>query len=482
MKVQSFFCFVVGLALVLPSSTVFADSNYGKDVLAQLEQIKTRLKTSAGASVACDVPQLEECSFQKMCSKFDGKARDFYLYENDEGRKIPNFQMIAYTSSTEACLGKAYPQPLVTDPFVYTKQLTDPDVAGGGPQLNKNYLRYEAEGKRSEKIFNDAQERIVKLLGSRRTSENAEGTDEMITRIKAVKFNIPKSNYEISTLAADGCEIPNAFYSAGTHTVTICPQMMNLPDAAIFSIISHELGHSIDPCQSAKPYVQNGDKIAVENPFYSLYTPANQDSYFIFKAISAAKNPLKEVITCLQTKESLGVVIPSLKVAQDYRRESLLRQMGGTSAQMNPAMAQTFEEQDRSIRMQYETYKTCAELTGHGHMQEGFSDWIATQTLKQKLSEIQDTGKAQRYAFESQALYLGLRCQNLNETAVAYLRPLVKNKCPDLLASMDSADRSNDESKSHPATANRVNRIFFAVQEMQTALGCHKDENLKECQ
>lgn len=482
MKVQSFFFFLISFSFALPSGNSFANSKAEKDVLSQLEQIKTHLKTTAGFSEACDVPRVEECSFQKMCSTFDGKMRNFYLYENDEGRSIPNFQMIAYTGAAEACLGNAYPAPLATDPFVYPKQLTDPAIAGGGPQLNKNYLRYEAEGKRSEKIFNDVQERILNLLSSRRTSENAEGTDEMISRIKAVKFHLPKSNYEISALAADGCEIPNAFYSPGTHSVTVCPQMMNLPDAAIFSVISHELGHAIDPCQSAKPYTQNGDKIAAQNPFFSVYTPAKEDKYYVFQAISAAKNPLKSVISCLQTKESLGVVAPPLSAVQERNRTRLLKDMGGSIVQFTPAIAATFKEQDRGISVQYETYKHCHQLTGHGHMQEGFSDWIASQTLKQKLSEIQETAKAQQFAFESQALYMGLRCQNLNQTAVAYLRPIIRNKCPALVDMMESAELADDESKSHPATANRVNRIFFAVPEMQKALGCQKDDGLTECQ
>lgn len=481
MRVQKFLSFVVGFSFTLQGLNTFAASASDKDILSQLEKIKTRLQTTAAASVSCAVPPVEDCSFGNVCSKFDGKARDFYLYQNEEGRQIPNFQMIAYTAATDACLGKANKAPLVKDPFVYPGQLTDPAKAGSSPQLNKNYLRYEAEEARTKKIFTDAQERIVKLLDSRRNSENAESTDEMIARVTAVKFNFPKSNQELSDLAANGCEIPNAFYAPGTHEVTICPQMLNLPDATLFSVLSHELGHSIDPCQSVKPYSRSGDQITSENPFFSVYTYANQRKNIIFKGIPPTQNPFKEVISCLQKENSIGVVIPTLKQAQEKARKSLEDQMGGKDF-ITPAMAATFADQERSINLQYESFKACHELTGNGHMQEAFSDWIASQTLKQKISEIPETAKAQQYAFESQAIYIGSSCKNLNETAVAYLRPLVRRKCPDLLDKMESADRRTDGSETHPATHARVNRIMMATPEIRKALGCHKDDGVTECQ
>lgn len=481
MRAQKFLSFVVGFSFTLQGLNAFAASASDKDLLSQLEKIKTRLQTSAASSVACQVPQIEECSFGNICSKFDGKGRDFYLYENEEGRQIPNFQMIAYTAATDACLGKSNKDPLVKDPFVYPNQLTDPAKAGGSPQLNKNFVRYDAQKDRTKKIFNDAQERIVKLLTSRRNSENAQSTDEMIARITAVEFHFPKTNHELSELAADGCEIPNAFYSPSTHQVTICPQMLNLPDAALFSVISHELGHAIDPCQSVKPYSRSGGKISSENPFFSVVTYAIQDKNYIFKGISPAQNPFKEVISCLQKEKSIGVVIPTMQQTQDNARNNLATQMGGTEY-ITPAMAEAFNDQERNVRIQYESFKACHELTGNGHMQEAFSDWIASQTIKQKISEIPETAKAQQYAFESQALYIGSRCKNLNETAVSYLRPLVRTKCPALLDKMESADQRNDGSESHPATPARVNRIMLATPEIQKALGCHKDDSVSECQ
>lgn len=481
MKIQRHLFFVVGFLFALQCPPAFAFSNSEKDMLTQFQKIRTSLQTSAGAAISCEVPQSEDCSFGNLCSKFDGKARDFYLYENEEGRQVPNFQMIAYTSAAEACLGKPFKSPLVSDPFVFPNQLTDATKAGTPAQLNKNYVRYEAQKERVGKIFNDAQERIVKLLTARRNSTNEVATNEMIARIQAVQFNFPKSNRELKDLAADGCEIPNAFYAPDAHTVTICPQIMNMPEAALFSIMSHELGHSIDPCQSAKPYSRNADKITAEKPFFSVYTYANQAKDFIFQPISAAQNPFKEVISCLQTEKSLGVVIPTMKETQERTRKNLESQLGAT-AEISPALAATFADQERSVRQQYETFKTCKELTGNGHMQEAFSDWVASQTLKQKISEIPDTAKAKQYAFESQTLYIGSRCQNLNQTAVSYLRPLIRAKCPDLLDKMESADQPNDGSESHPATNDRVNRIMMATPEIQKALGCHKSDGVGECQ
>jgi hypothetical protein len=474
MKVQKLFSFVVGLSFVLQSSGAYAISAEEKDLLSRLEQVKERLKTSAGASAACEAPQAADCTLQSYCEKFDGKGRDFYLYQNEEGRQVPNFQMIAYTSSTDACLGKSNNNPLVKDPFVFPNQLTDAAVPGSPDQLNKNFLRYEAEQKRVQNIFTDAQERTVKVLTSRRTSENAEATDEMIKRIKAVELNFVKKNSELTELAKDGCDTPNAFYNPGTHQVTICPQMMNLPDAALFSVLSHEVGHSIDPCQATMNYTLNEKKISSDAPFSAAI-----GKVFIFKGIGENQNPFKDVVTCLQTEKSIAVAIPSLNESVKNAQQQLITGFGPNADYA--VIASELEHEAKRVRQLYNSHKACHETTGNGHMQEAFSDWIASQTLKQKVSEIQETAKAQQYAFESQSFYIGLTCANLNQTAVAYLRPLIRNKCPALLEKMESADRPTSEGKSHPATAARVNRIMLATPEMQKALGCQKDESVSEC-
>jgi hypothetical protein len=41
---------------------------------------------------------------------------------------------------------------------------------------------------------------------------------------------------------------PDASYDAETHSLTICPETYNYPDANIIQIIGHEIGHSVDPC------------------------------------------------------------------------------------------------------------------------------------------------------------------------------------------------------------------------------------------
>ncbi|MFS4458008.1 hypothetical protein [Bdellovibrio sp. HCB2-146] len=480
--IKSLCTFLLGTSFF--ASVAFGVSADDQDLVAQIQNLAVQLKATASKEAGCRIADMPSCSFQSSCRQFDGKGRNFYLYENEEGRQIPNFAFTSAISDAQECLGGFRELDEVNDPFVYPERLYDPEMAGGHEKIKQNFSRFQKEGNRVRSIFSDVQNRVLAFLKSRRTSQNAAEIDNMINRISKIKLEVPTAGTRIADLATMGCEVPNAFYNPSSHQVTVCPQVMNMPDATLFSAITHELGHSVDPCQAQKSYsTYSGVRSADE-----LLDQASPNA--TFKKISIAKNPFKSVISCLQGPSSLNVKLPSkdalvAKAKKDQQESLELKQdrdEGDNQDSYSDKTEADFEDKLQSIEDNYDKMKYCYSESGDGKIQESFSDWISSQALKQKISEIQDSGKARQYAFESQAIFMARSCKNVQQTAVAYIRPIVKDRCYDLERKFEFADRSDDVSDSHPSTAGRVNRILYAPPEIQKALGCkNTDPVLTEC-
>lgn len=465
--------------MLLSAQLVFAVSAEDQSIISQLQKVREQLNTAAGKTAECQTPDMANCSFQDSCQQFAGKGKDFYLYQNAEGRQIHNNQLIANLEAAEACVGKSFPQTPVRDPFIYPQQMAEP----------ANLNRYQQESKRVEQIFGDVQGRMVQLLRSRRTSQNAEAIDNMIARITTAKILTPKNGSKIADLAILGCDIPNAGYNPQTHEVVVCPQLMNLPDSALLSILAHELAHPIDPCQMSMPYSRDGGIISQDEVDVMAPISPPQDAFF--KGIKAATNPFKNVISCLQKPESMGVKIPSQNNIVAQLRSEAENAMGlkeeiseaneSGDSDVTDTLRAALEERVEGIHRNYEEFKQCFNMTGSGHATEAFADWMSSQVLKQKISEIPDSGKAKTYAAESQMFFMALSCQNLAQSATAAVRPMIQNKCPGLLKQMEAYEAASGQTDTHPDTARRVSRILYAPPEIQKALGCKKDPGLIEC-
>jgi hypothetical protein len=481
----------MGFSMLLSAQFAFAVDVGDQGIISQLQKVREQLRQSAGASADCKTPDAANCNFQDYCQQFTGKGKEFYLYQNAEGRQVSNTQLINHLESAQTCLGKSFPQPPVRDPFVYPEQFTDPAKAGGTEKIRENLARYEQESKRVATIFSDVQSRMVRLLESRRTKANSDSIDNMLARVKAVKIFTPEGGLKPQELALYGCDIPNAGYNPSEHKIIVCPQLMNLPDSALFSILTHELTHPIDPCQMSMAYVRYHGIISQYDTDLTNPEPQPKDAFF--KSIKAAANPFKSIIACLQKPESMGVKIPSeenlitqLRTEAENAlglKEEIADSDGNPQGDATDMLRAALEERAEGIHKNYNEFKQCYNMTGSGHATEAFADWMSSQLLKQKVADIPDSGKAKDYAAESQMFFMAASCQNLNQAATAAVRPLIKNKCGSLLSEMEAQGRTvSTETDTHPDTGKRVSRILYAPAEIQKALGCKKTAGLIECQ
>ncbi len=461
------------------------------ETIQKISQIREALKLTAAQGELCSTPTSPNCTFESYCSHFANKGQNFYLYENKEGRKIGNFQMQINLKLGEACVKNPFPQALVNDPFAYPELLEDEEKAGGKENLIKYQNQVRKEAQRAENIFKDTKTRVIKLIEKRRTAGNKNEIDNMVQRIQQTEFAAPKLGDKFETLAVQGCEMPNAFYQPSLNTVTICPQLLNLPDAAIVSTLAHELGHAIDPCAMTYTYSKNDkDQVQLDMPPYLGGPPLDEIKPQI-PAVFPDKNPLKEVISCLNSPASMGIKIPSqqelLKAVdqfeEDLRKETQEAQEENEGPNdLSDATVADLEDQRKAIRNNYNKYLHCGRFTNNGHTQEAFSDWIASQVIAEKLTEIKSSEKAREYAFESQGVFFSTECENVKQSTSARIQKATGPHCSmfgELMEQYKALEPQN--SSTHPKTSLRVNKVVLAKPEIQKALGCKPGQNTKEC-
>ncbi|HEX7676453.1 MAG TPA: hypothetical protein VF412_19915 [Bdellovibrio sp.] len=457
--------------------------------VGKLSLLRETLKRSSLNVPECGTPSSGPCTFANYCNAFSNKGTDFYLYKDDQGHTIPNFAMTTTVTYGESCMRRPFAQSAVNDPFVYSEQLVSAKKAGGKAALQKNKDLYAKELARTRSIFNDVQARVVKVLESRRNSQNAGEIDNMISRVKSVEFKNPTLGDGIYSMAADGCEGPNAFYSPQNHNITICPQLMNMPEASLFTTIAHELGHTFDPCATAYSYSKRDGKPSLNLP--EFMGGASDRAKPLFSAIPTQKNPMNKVIACLQTAKSINVKNPTKqemldkinKDEEELRQESQGDNDSTQPVELGDATVAGFNDQRASLDQNYQNYQYCDSYTGNNYIKESFADWVSSQALGQKVSEIQDAGKAKEYAFTSQALFMSMDCDNLKQAAMNAVRGAVGNFCPTLneVEAMLKSSEGGHEGD-HPLTSSRVDKIYFAAPQIQKALGCKPDQNTEECE
>lgn len=461
-------------------------------MVEKLRRIRELLKSSMDSSQDCVSPTPTKCSFADSCSAFDGKGQDFYLYRDQEGHQIPNFQMSVAVSYSESCLGKPFPQAAAEDPFVYPEQLVDEQKAGGAVQLKRNRERYSKELARTKGIFAEAKGRIIQLLESRRTRANRVQINNMIDRINQVHFGEMNVMDGSLTLASYGCELPNAYYKPDSQSLVVCPQLLNLPDATLLSTIAHEFGHAIDPCYATFAYSKNsrGD-LSLEIPeFLGGGKSSKSADAFFMKPVLPEENPLKDIISCLQEPSSIGAKIPPLshvlglidKYEDELRKEVTKNSGDSSSEDLGEDVLTLINERRGIVKNSYSRYGACQQLTENGYLQEAFADWISSEILAKKVSEIQDSVKARSFVFETQGFFLGAKCESIRQTVIQKIQTLADSRCSGLVQSLSkNADNPEDNNHTHPKTANRTDRIYFAKPEMLKALGCEQKSQIKEC-
>lgn len=409
-----------------------------------LQKLQQDLKQSEKSAVTCEAAEVKNCRYGDFCQSLRSQSQNFYLYKNSHGKTVPNSFFIRLVDQVRACLDQPLPEVDTTDVFANPLKLKKSDPL------------YKSELARTQKIFADSQARVVKLLESRKNVENSKEIDQEIKRIKAIKIAAPL--FTDKRELERECAYPGANYDSTNNTVVICPQMLGMPDASIFSVLSHEIGHAVDPCNV---YAQiAGDSVAV------------------------GKNPFNEVLSCLSKPHSMGAKNYSkqqIKDAITKEEKDYAKSLGPLS----PEVKAEYEKRRKIVDQNFDKYRYCRNFSRNADMQEGFADWVSAKVLSQKIAEIKDPIAAKTYAFEAQLTSAASECESVKVAAINRIEVALKNDCPqfaDYKEQLLHADDYADPSKvPHPKISRRVDKILFAQPEMQKALGCTPESSTSVC-
>ncbi|NUN04935.1 MAG: hypothetical protein HUU57_04150 [Bdellovibrio sp.] len=481
---RSILLVLVVAGTVLPSAHA-APGDF--EVIEQLTQVRSAIK-KASNNVSCEVPAVKSCSFASLCGNFSSKTQSMYLYTNASGQAVPNYSMLVNMQTVDACLKKPFKEDLFTDPLLNPEKLFTEKAAGGKAQLKENQKRYNSEFARANGIFKDVQKRLIAYLQSQRTADNSAAIEASIRKIEIVSMNQLSLNDEV--LLKTGCEMPNAFYVAQTMAVTVCPQFLGLPDASLFLIIAHELSHAIDPCNSSYGYLQSDKGTFILDPRTSMpeseYSEESHKGYNRFAdSVGVDEHPFKEAIACLNSPKVMNVQTPSrasvLKRVDD--KMSFIQEKDSESGEEKNSDAQMsrLQSEKEFFEKHHKDLQFCGPITGNGHAQEAFADWLAVQIVEKKIVEIPSSADAKRFAFETQAYSFGRSCANLSQAMNAKAKKIMGKKCETVDEALAKAELKPDHDHSHPKMADRVNSIYLANPGLQKALGCVPDKTRNAC-
>lgn len=466
------FIFLLGIFLATPS--------WGNDAvggaLLKIEEIQKALRTlSQVGAPLCDPKIPSTCNFQNFCSALSPNRTKAYIYEDKAGRKFANYNLLFLQDQLELCLaanGRVADRhaPNETDPFANPHLLM-------GEGSEKHRAQFKQEESRVRLLGEDIKKNLVDLLAKRRNSRNAAMIDNMIARVRRVRWEVvlPNSPEE---LFESGCYLPNARFKPPGNAVSLCPQMLGIPEGTLTMILAHELGHAIDPCMVSNTIIEmNGEEWVLGRDGDGMKS--------LVASVPAEKNPLDSVIQCLQSPQSLGVQIRNkTQKAKELRSHiaGLVKEgVASSPGDLIAAQNKLREYEDPETPEDY-----CAEGpndSGAYYLQEAFSDWVAAEVLAERMRAENDAGKNKAFVFESQLLGLQSECAGFSQEQKEMISKQVraagcKPAAVDALFSLDQARDVED----HPSWSRRMSKIYLAKPELQKALRCQPDRKSKSCE
>jgi|GEM_PF-2868171 hypothetical protein len=437
-----------------------------KDLLAKITKAQGSLR-NLSETKDCKFPENPDCTTKSLCEGITANADSLYLYKNAEGKGVPNVFLFQVNDALEGCFKTKAPN-ISDDPFFAPEKFL------------KNSQAWQQEEAKNKNLFEDTKNEIVRMLESRKDGKNNKDMDVMIRRIQTVKM-APIAGHEAEYLTKASCNLPNAAYDYNTHTLLVCPQLYRYPQAALETVLAHELGHSIDPCLVGGDLKQTSDGIVTE-----LSHQEKVPGKVLVPGIAYDANPFKKnVLQCLQQKNSMGV---TSKPLADYEDE-IMMQVQETESYANdgsedPGIRKELEglkKQQNEMKSTYKYQQACSWFKKSGDAQETFADWVAAQVKRAKVSQIKDPAKAKTYALESEGIFLSYSCGEVKQRVLSKVlsqfdtrdRRQVETRCYDMVRMIGG--------ETHPEGAQRIDKLHLAVPEIQKALGCKPDKTVPDC-
>ena len=371
----------------------------------------------------------------------------------------------------------------VRDPFLNTQMLFDSRLTAES-EIEKNQNLYRKRAARTREIFAEAKAAVLEKLKARGIA-----TEALRARLGKVKLKLPEAFPD-----EESCGELNAYYDP-SHTVNICAPFLNMPEAALFQTIAHELTHSIDPCFAshaiyhfqikgdAKGLLQHRDRRNQEEkgrrealarlgvkPFGSpqdsndgfvlgenensaaLYLTMNRADFKnleegdltlekLFDGVPFAQHPLKSVMECLAKDSSTG--------------------------------ARLFNSKAKPSDTDFQ--KFCGEEGGDSQISEALADWMAGEVIAHKLAAMPFSDKKRAWAFEASAFLSVVGCAELAGSEGSWEAQLKKamKSIPGAECNWKPLALDKDSpAERHPGSLRRIDSTILNQPSVQAALGC----------
>ncbi|MBC7540905.1 MAG: hypothetical protein H7281_18940 [Bacteriovorax sp.] len=376
--------------------------------------------------------------------------------------------------------------------------------AGGASALKANRAKYAEKTQEAYAVFVETQNDILQYLDKKKNEFNIDNIDRIKDRVKTIKFNIPRLTSTLETQ----CESPNAFYTAITHTLIICPQYLNYPKMSLRETMAHEIAHSFDSCHlSEKFFKVKGPEIVEIAPFEIdiKTTPSlgnfkiqSEDSIYLKaenkqqEKMPYAENPFSKTLSCLKDPLSVGAVAVDFKNMKINAQKSIdeLTKLGQNNPQNNKARKLNFFLENGPEYFSF--FEGCnnptdADTLGRSQMQEAFADKIASEIVALDIKKLNGVD-AQKKILEIALGYDNI-CANESDSEIKLRAFAIKEGCSDFLENMEKEKRIlatllvvDPKFDSHPLTPKRIEKSILAQPDTRKALNCKEDPGVKYCE
>lgn len=318
------------------------------------------------------------------------------------------------------------------------------------------------------KIAEEVRERAIRTVtGGAQKSEWTKEQLAFVTRLETVRIFVADS-LDKTCAALKDPGIPNAAYTAETHTITICPSLTRVHSQMIVSSIAHELGHSISPCAMSKSLFKiasetdvtdivrclwpnldpESDEVTGENIQYARQTLESEFAVTDLELSSNSENA--ELVRCGILKPVIAGDVNSPQAHRQYLSCALSQHQ----ADYNNWIAKTLfgvetmpKNQSPAQQKLIEKAKALNPAFCHSKTEETFADSFAGQVIARTAEEKDLTAKAiSQYAYD----FTTVACRSQLEPGYDFMPTL------------------------YPSAADRV-RLMIETEEVMQRLGCEKD-------
>ncbi len=334
---------------------------------------------------------------------------------------------------------------------------------------------------RIEKLQKYSQEKIVTLIKNGRSDSQLSAEQKsFIKKVETVQYISPRDHRaEKLGECADGGA---AYYDPRTHSLTVCESIYELPDSQIVLILSHELGHSIDPCVSQN-YLHEINSEKLEQMMNQQQTPEEgkeselttyvkalaklSTSYVnvfneqsidpsmekelveagvmkrVDNGVSEKNYPFNSIRSCLIKEENIDDISDGDIEAEINYLKSYKKRTG------NPLS----EKEEQEERVAKNKLKTCAGSNlKKSEVNEAMCDYFGSFAQAQYLND--NPPKNETDAFASMSIFTGDSCGD---------NPKLQKAQRDQMASLKDP---------HPHSFRRLHSVFFKMPGVADHFGC----------